>query len=448
MSNESPIPSLAPRGVGLAPPFSLVVRHLYTAVGVFVFLSLLLFWQADLLHTHYFQGRLLALTHLATLGWMTLVMMGTLYQLVPVLLEAPLRSHRLASWTFWIFAAGVAGLIRHFWASSFNLGLALAALVVDLALLLFCFHMLMTLRPRAPTGWNLTRLHVTAAVLYLAGAAALGGGLAFNLWRPAPGVNHLAYLAYHAHFAMGGWITLVVMGVSYKLIPMFALAHGYSEGPARIAFVLVNAGLLALAGSMAGLSALFIPAVLLLAGGVMAFLCQISLILKRRNRKDLDLGLRHVVLAFVILGIVALLGLALGLGGIPEAEKVRWSIAYGFLAVFGYVSILVMGMLYKVLPFLVWHHRYSDRVGREPVPLLKEMYSERIGRLQFGLVALGTAGAMGGILLDQLSLTRAALGALALGAVLFGWNVVTVVRGQKSARLPDGQGVRSEKAGG
>ncbi|MBI5379839.1 MAG: hypothetical protein HZA23_06755 [Nitrospirae bacterium] len=437
MSNESPIPSLAPRGVGLAPPFALVARHLYTAVGVFVLLSLLLFWQADLLHTHYFQGRLLALTHLATLGWMTLVMMGTLYQLVPVLLEAPLRSPRLASWTFWIFAAGAAGLIRHFWASAFNLGLVLTALVVDLALLLFCFHMLTTLR--RVSSWSLTRLHVTAAVLYLAGAAALGGGLAFNLWRPAPGLNHLEYLVYHAHFAMGGWITLVVMGVSYQLIPMFALAHGYSEGPARIALVLVNAGLLALAGSMAGLSALFIPTVLLLAGGVIAFLCQISLILKKRTRKDLDLGLRHAVVAFVILGIVALLGMALGLGGIPEAGKVRWSIAYGFLAVFGYVSILVMGMLYKVLPFLVWHHRYSDRVGKEPVPLLKEMYSERIGRRQLGLTVLGVVGATGGILLDQLSLTRAALGALALGAVLFGWNMVTVVRSQKS-------GVRSENA--
>ncbi len=48
---------------------------------------------------------------------------------------------------------------------------------------------------------------------------------------------------------------------------------------------------------------------------------------------------------------------------------------YGLLALVGLVGLAILGMLYKIVPFLVWFHSYSRQIGRAKVPALGEMYS-------------------------------------------------------------------------
>src|SRR4029450_2991529 len=45
---------------------------------------------------HYYHPQVLALTHTITLGWITMAIMGAPYQLVPVVLERPIWSERIA----------------------------------------------------------------------------------------------------------------------------------------------------------------------------------------------------------------------------------------------------------------------------------------------------------------------------------------------------------------
>ncbi|HEY9509062.1 MAG TPA: hypothetical protein VIV82_04305, partial [Verrucomicrobiae bacterium] len=51
--------------------------------------------------------------------------------------------------------------------------------------------------------------------------------------------------------------------------------------------------------------------------------------------------------------------------------------AYGFLGLIGVISFAIMGMLYKIVPFLVWFGVYSRHIGKFKVPALAEMYSAR-----------------------------------------------------------------------
>src|SRR5262249_37692784 len=71
-------------------------------------------WLATELTGHYYHPRVLALTHTVTLGWITLTIMGASYQLVPVLLERPVWSERLAWWQLGMATVGTAGLVGHF----------------------------------------------------------------------------------------------------------------------------------------------------------------------------------------------------------------------------------------------------------------------------------------------------------------------------------------------
>ncbi len=64
--------------------------------------------------------------------------------------------------------------------------------------------------------------------------------------------------------------------------------------------------------------------------------------------------------------------------------------AYGFLGLLGFVTLAIIGMLYKIVPFLVWFRWYSGRIGREAVyRRLRKCYSPPAERLGIGSIWLG-----------------------------------------------------------
>lgn len=76
----------------LAPSKGIVIPHfIFAAVSFFIFTVLLVLTLGDLTG-NFFQPSLLALTHIAVLGWGTMIIFGALYQLIPVVMEAALYS--------------------------------------------------------------------------------------------------------------------------------------------------------------------------------------------------------------------------------------------------------------------------------------------------------------------------------------------------------------------
>ena len=76
-----------------------------------------------------------------------------------------------------------------------------------------------------------------------------------------------------------------------------------------------------------------------------------------------------------------------------------------FLYIVGWIIFSILGYLYKIVPFLWWTHKYSDRIGKEKVPTMGEMINEKafsIGGItyQIGLIILVFS-----ITFDQLWLT-------------------------------------------
>jgi hypothetical protein len=132
----------------------------------------------------------------------------------------------------------------------------------------------------------------------------------------------------------------------------------------------LNLGLLGLAfGHWAGF--------VLLAAGIGLALYDTYTIFRHRNKRVFDVGVRHFMagVAFLLLSLVALALRRYELAGL-------W---FGL----GFVGLVVSGMLYKILPFLVWTHRYAPQVGRTKVPLLKDMLDERAANLAGVSLGLG-----------------------------------------------------------
>lgn len=405
------------------PPFKVVRSYFIAATVAFIFLNGLMLLSYQYIQGYHFQPRLLSFAHIAALGWATMIIMGAMTQLIPVILETSLYSVRIARWGLWLYLSGIAGIAGHFWFFSMGgAGMTSAAVTAFTAILLFVLNIGLTMRK--VRGINITVAHMIAAITYLAIVAAIGLLLGINLEFSVIGGNHLDYLTLHAALGFAGWFSMVIMGVSYRLLPMFTLSYTYRTWPGWWAFWLVNTGIVGIIIEFI-LKRPFYSS-LLIAAGLLMFSYQIILIMGGRMRKNLDIGLRHAILAYGYVPVAALLGLYIALSHGAPLLRQRFVLIYGFTVIFGCITFLIIGMMYKIVPFLVWFHKYSDRIGKEKVPLLKDMFSERIGNIQFWLINIGVPEVMIGLLIGNQTVVAMGLIIMFISSLLFGYNMFTV----------------------
>lgn len=406
-----------------SPPFSVVKQYFIAAIITFIFLNGLMLFSYEYIHGYHFQPRLLAFAHIAVLGWATMIIMGAMTQLVPVILETSLFSVRMTKWVLWLFLLGVSGIAGHFYIFSIRgSGMVSAAGTVYVAILLFVINIALTLNKVRKI--NISSAHIIAAITYLGIVATIGMLLSINLGYPFITGNHLHYLALHAALGFAGWFSMVIMGVSYRLLPMFTLSYSYKTWPGWTAFGLVNAGILGVVIEFLLDKPLYCS--LIVAAGLFMFSYQVVLIMKGRMRKAMDIGLRHAVLAYGYIPLAAIVGVYIALSHAVPALRQRFVLIYGFTVVFGCITFLVIGMMYKVVPFLVWFHKYSDKVGKEKVPLLKDMFSERLGNIQFYLINIGVPGVIAGLLIGNQIVVGLGTAIMFISSLLFGYNMLVV----------------------
>ena len=82
--------------------------------------------------------------------------------------------------------------------------------------------------------------------------------------------------------------------------------------------------------------------------------------------------MRMAMLSFASLAGTALLGVALVSTGAFAAHLG----AFAFLAVFGWLSGLVLAKLYKIVAFLTWLETYGPVMGRAPTPRVQDLVAE------------------------------------------------------------------------
>ena len=169
------------------------------------------------------------------------------------------------------------------------------------------------------------------------------------------------------------------MGVSYRLLSMFMLAPDVDD---RKSNVTLAAGALAIAVAVVGgvlaiwlVSGLSVvlPVVGVLGLATIALYGRdVIVIFGSRKRRQLELNTRMAVLSFASLAGAALLGVVLVLTGAFAA----YLGAFAFLAVFGWLSGLVLAKLYKIVAFLTWLETYGPVMGRTPTPRVQDLVSE------------------------------------------------------------------------
>jgi hypothetical protein len=232
----------------------------------------------------------------------------------------------------------------------------------------------------------------------------------------------------HAHLGVVGFFLMMIVVVSFKLVPMFALSSVQSWRRAGWSLGLLNAGLAGLFVAILVGSVWKLACALVVIAGLALYGWEFVAILRARKRRHLDWSLRYFLTAVALLAPVSVIGVVLAWPNLPATLlTTQLENVYGFLALMGVVTFAILGMLCKIVPFLVWYHRYSHQLGRCPVPALADLYSARIQAIGYWLYLGGLLATSVAIALGHQAGVRWSCALLAAGVGLFLLNMVKVL---------------------
>jgi hypothetical protein len=337
--------------------------------------------------------------HLAALGWITPVMLGADYQLLPVVLHRPIRAPWVAGPIFWAYAAGT---------TAFLLGLgtgrpplvAAGGLLTGAALLAFCAHAfaaLVGLRTLGPTA-----LGLGGGLVCLAAVAILGPWMALGLGAGAA-VPFAALLPLHAAAALAGWLLLTIQGATYQLVPLFAATPPQvSPRHGVVAVACTGCGVLLLAAAALRPALPAALGALVVWGGLTLWVTDVVRLVRHGRQARREAVVRYSVLAVAAIwlaaggGALALLGVRLPVG------------ALGYLGLVAGPSLLILGQLHKILPFLAALDASLAAKRRGQVPKTEELFPRHRAFQLLWVFAPAFTAAVAGMALGWPLLVRAA----------------------------------------
>ncbi|HHQ43204.1 MAG TPA: hypothetical protein ENK20_13055 [Chromatiales bacterium] len=372
-----------------APPLGVPLRFLLTAPFLAAAAGLALAAVGPAAVTARLAGPAVAAAHLYTLGFVTMVMCGALLQLLPVVGGGTVPAQRAVAAIVHALLAVSPLVLGAGLATGAGAATAAGAALAAAALALFCAAGLAGVRSCA-RGQDTVRA-IGAALMAL--AVALAVGLLAALGRAGWAVPAGSWGTLHQAWVLLGWVGVLVMGVAWQVVPMFQMTPPYPPAARRVPLAALLAGLVGWSVARTAGSAPVAAAALAAAALALAAFALATLALQARRRRRL----RDATLDAWRIAMLALLAaLACGLVAVarPGAGP-GWAWAAGTLYLVGFAGSAITGMLYKIVPFLLWlhmHRRLHPRPGATArVPHLRELLPEARARRQLRLHALAVA---------------------------------------------------------
>lgn len=356
----------------------------------------------------------LGAVHLLGLAFLSVAIVGSLLQLVPVLLRQPLGTPlrgALAGAALvagsWTLAAGLwSGRSAAIAAGGTLLVAGGALLVTDLAIAL--------VRAAHAGTLGASGAGIAAAGLWFTSVLAVGALMAANRIHPFLDVDRMHLMAAHAALAIVGWIGGTILAVALRLAPMFALAHGYRRGPGIAALVAWHVSVIPI---VIGLGWGIAPVAA--AGGVL-LLCACGLAgwyvadIARHRRRRLEAPLVHLALGLASAAVAV--GIMLGAWA-GVWNPYRAVIPAALLALVGMGAGITSGHLFKVVPMLVWTGRFAPLAGTPGAPRLADLYPAPLAVTEQIAFATGLVLLAGGTAAGSPSAARAGAALLVVAAL-------------------------------
>jgi len=356
----------------------------------------LLLLRPDVLSGDPHRPEVLALTHLLTLGWVSSILFGLVYSLIPLTASSRLKSVPLGWIHLFFHVQGLLLMVLGFFETPFA-EVSHGGTFVFIGLLLFFFNLFLTASNL--NRWEPANITILCGLFWLLLSGGTGVLLFLNQHLEVIQRDPLWMIGIHAHFGLVGFVWLTLLGASLKVVTMFVISDRRPGWSTWAGLVLINAGM------MAWMPAALLPEINLqpilmgtiFAGSVffIADLGRLSLAGTGPPRADGLLILTGFVSALSILGWIAA---GSPLPGGLTVETPEWIRIYFTLSILGPVTFIMFGLGFRLGPFLWNQIRLVENRGSVIPPSSR---SGIIGTVIFICLLLGFGYLVAAQLTDQ-----------------------------------------------
>ena len=424
-----------------SPPLATAFRF-FLNVPVFLMLAALsLAWvsMGDSPYIRWNAG-VLAAAHFLTLGVLASAMFGAMMQILPVAagiqvlwpsITSPLCHACLSCGTLALATGFITGTpLFHGIAMAF---LATAFLVFIIAV---AGGLVRHGAQRTP-GSREILIAVRLALLSLTITVIVGlfmVAMRAGIWSPGA-LHRLTWLHglpdLHVMWGLAGWVGLLVIGISYQVIPIFQATELYprrlTDALAPVAFGLLVALTIARTPSATAAPGPFLPGTII----TLAALCYASyaavtgwlLWTRKRPSPEPTTWFWHCAMAALMIAAILVAGQP-WFNAFRPGPDLHGSLQMllGTLMSLGFGVSAVNGMLYKIVPFLLWHNaQRRSEVAIPNMPKVKHYIADRDALRQFAVHA--TAVVLLCIACFQPRILLAGALALAASGAMLAWNI-------------------------
>lgn len=332
------------------PEFRVPMGFFLTAPWFGILAALLLLFYPEIISSRWHPA-MLATVHLLTLGFGAMIMVGAMIQVLPVISSQTVpAAAALAPWIRGGLAAGTLFLALGFLYMQ-DILFYMALTMLGGALLMFLGAVGIALVRIRKGGDSVFCLRLAALCLLITVAF---GVLQLSTYLELRWIGYsFECTDHHALLGLLGWGMLLIMGVSFQVIPMFHVAPAFPRWFCRGSSALLVTALAAgvfVKGQISSAALLLLPLIVSFYGAYSLYL------LYRRKRKLTDYTVRFWQLAFVNLILMCALYLLnqLDIDILIEQDQLQLLLGFGFGL--GFIVSVMLGMLQKIVPFLMFLH--------------------------------------------------------------------------------------------
>ena len=345
-----------------APPISVIFRFFFSGAlfGILAGILILLF-KTSIFNAHSLEA--IILTHTLTLGVMLSFMFAALFQMLPVIagvtLKSPIQKADLVQYPF------VLGVISLLFAFNFHSPLlfGMASLFLGGSILYIAVIMLKNLIKLPHHSSSSKGILVTLISLFIVIVLALY--LTGTLAGLFSGTYYTEIKEAHYSFGLFGWISLLIVSISFQVIEMFYVTPSYP----KLVSSHLTVSLLSLL-VITTIIGLFTSYIWIFSNILLAFVLSGYALLTLKRLTQRKRPLTDATVWFWRTGMSSLV-LSMVLMAISQFKEIAalQTLSYIFFASFA-LSI-VFAMFYKIVPFLTWFHLNSQ--GYFTAPMMHEV---------------------------------------------------------------------------
>jgi len=397
-----------------APPISVVLRFFITLPIFGLILSLLMiFFPTEILTPNHPLS--LASIHLLFLGVISMGMIGALFQMQSVLGGAPIPSPLGNSLI--IHTLLVLGILALASAFIFQLPelFVIAAVLLGSSIVYFAQILLPLLLGKM--SHDILK-GMCFAIFSLLITAIFGVIMASSYANGTFSDLHAAIKGSHYSIALIGWVAALIIYVAFQVIEMFYVTIPYSDWcKNNVKHILGASLLLKLIWLFATLPFPWVFDVfmaLLLVGFVTTTVKR----LRSRKRRVSDISIWFWMMGMGLL-MIALLAYSASIVSHYEPLEMMSLIAFALFAL-----SIILGMMGKIVPFLVWFH--LNAAGYMETPIMSNVIPSKRMKITFWLFGATALSALAAPFFPLLLIVSGLSGALLFSVLLF--NLITAAK--------------------